>query len=115
MVVSPTKPSKWDIIRAKYNDIYLVIGNVIKMETFKRINVNNAFSFVLLASRDDVTVVDNESVDAKTLFAYLRLEQFIPKNVMFSVELTTTSNMTGKLDSLSVENCVWSSHRMCAV
>jgi len=115
VVVSPTKPSKWDIIRAKYNDIYLVIGNVIKMETFKRINVNNAFSFVLLASRDDVTVVDNESVDAKTLFAYLRLEQFIPKNVMFSVELTTTSNMTGKLDSLSVENCVWSSHRMCAV
>lgn len=94
IVVSASKPSKWDIIRAKYNDIYLVIGTVTKMETFKRINVSAAFSFVLLASRDDVTVVDNESVDAKTLFAYLRLEQFIPKHVMFSVELTTTSNMT---------------------
>ena len=67
------------------------------MDTFKRINVDKAYSFVLLASRDDVTIVDNESVDSKTLFSYLKLDPYIPKDVFFSVELTTTSNMTGKL------------------
>lgn len=92
-VVSQHPPTKWDQIKAKFNDVYFVKGNISKMITFSKLNVEKAFSFVLLASRDDVTTVDEQTVDSKTLFTYLKLEQFISKDVFFSVELTTTSNM----------------------
>lgn len=39
---------------------------------------------------------DEESMDAVTLFTYLKLEQYIPLNVFCSVELNCTTNMAGK-------------------
>jgi hypothetical protein len=40
--------------------------------------------------------VEEENVDSGTLFSYLKLEQYIPRHVFFSVELTCSSNMAGK-------------------
>jgi hypothetical protein len=37
--------------------------------------------------------VEEENIDSSTLFAYLKLEQYIPRQVFFSVELTCSSNM----------------------
>lgn len=37
--------------------------------------------------------VEEENIDSGTLFTYLKLEQFIPRGVFFSVELTCSSNM----------------------
>jgi hypothetical protein len=37
--------------------------------------------------------VEEENIDSSTLFAYLKLEQYIPRDVFFSVELTCSSNM----------------------
>lgn len=100
VIVSPTIPAKWSFISQRYNDVFYIQGTVTKMADFKRVNVDHAFSFVLLASRDEVTVVDDETVDSTTLFSYLKLEQYIPKSVFFSVELTTTSNMSGMAAAL---------------
>jgi hypothetical protein len=58
----------------------------------KRSNVSQAHAVVLLASRDSVQAVEAENLDAETLFTYLKLEQYIPKNVFFTVELTCDSN-----------------------
>lgn len=39
--------------------------------------------------------MDEEGMDAVTLFTYLKLEQYIPLNVFCSVELNCTTNMAG--------------------
>lgn len=50
--------------------------------------------------------VDEESVDAVTLFTYLKLEQHIPKNVFCSVELNCASNMAGTVVEYSMSPTV---------
>lgn len=66
---------------------------MINSADFNRTNVREAFSVVLLANRDSVTKVEEENLDADTLFAYLKLEKYIPRNVFFTVELTCASNI----------------------
>lgn len=36
------------------------------------------------------------NADSDTLFTYLKLEQYVPRNVFFSVELTCSDNMAGE-------------------
>jgi len=93
VIVSPEIPSKWEAIKGRYNDVYLLQGSLTKSAVFNRANVENAFAVILLSSRDGVTTVEEESIDSGTLFAYLKLEQYIPRDVFFSVELTCSSNM----------------------
>ena len=93
VVVSPELPSKWEAIKARYNDIYVLLGSLTRSAIFNRANVENAFAVILLATRDGVTTVEEENIDSTTLFTYLKLEQYIPRNVFFSVELSCASNM----------------------
>jgi len=44
---------------------------------------------------NNVVQVEDESLDAATLFSYLKLEQYIPENVFCSVELNSATNMAG--------------------
>mmetsp|Transcript_3342 Transcript_3342/g.5229 ORF Transcript_3342/g.5229 Transcript_3342/m.5229 type:complete len:1450 (-) Transcript_3342:361-4710(-) len=93
VIVSPELPSKWEAIKGRYNDVYVLLGSLTRSAVFNRANVENAFAVVLLCNRDGVTTVEEESIDSGTLFAYLKLEQYIPRDVFFSVELTCSSNM----------------------
>lgn len=93
LIISENTPTKWDYIRHKYNDIYFMKGQITKMETFARLNIDEAFSLILLASRNDVMEIDDEHINASTLFTYLKLESHIPKDVFFTVELNSSSNM----------------------
>ena len=93
LIIADNQPSKWDYIRHKYNDIYFMIGHITKMDTFSKINIDEAFSLILLASRNDVMEIDDENINASTLFTYLKLESHIPKDVFFTVELNSSSNM----------------------
>jgi hypothetical protein len=40
--------------------------------------------------------VNEYNADSDTLFTYLKLEQYVPRNVFFSVELTCSENMAGQ-------------------
>ncbi len=93
LIISDNEPSKWDYIRNKYNDIYFMTGQITKMDTFSKLNIDEAFSLILLASRNDVMEIDDEHINASTLFTYLKLESHIPKDVFFTVELNSSSNM----------------------
>ena len=93
VLLSMSIPSKWESICSKYNDVYLLIGSLTRSAVFNKINIEKAFAVILLASRDGITKVEEENIDSGTLFVYLKLEQYIPRHVFFSVELTCSSNM----------------------
>ena len=58
-----------------------------------RSNVRSASAVVNLADRNRLARVDDEDLDAETLFTYLKLEKHIDKKVFFTTELTFESNM----------------------
>lgn len=93
VIVALSIPPKWENICAKYNDVYLLVGSLTRSAIFNKTNIEEAFAVILLASRDNITKVEEENIDSGTLFAYLKLEQYIPRHVFFSVELTCSSNM----------------------
>jgi hypothetical protein len=94
VIVSDEQPSKWKYLSARFNDVYYLTGKLIKMEVFERLNMDEAWSLVLLASRDGVVKVDEEHVNSTTLFAYLKLEAHVPHNIFFTVELNSAANMS---------------------
>lgn len=95
VIVHDELPSRWDSIVEKYNDIYFIKGSVVSKSIFERLNVEKAFSIALLSSRNEITRVDEESINSSTLFSFLKLERFIPKGVFFFVELSAPSNIAG--------------------
>lgn len=93
LIISDTEPQQWEFIIENYQHVYYMKGTMINSADFNRTNIREAFSVVLLANRDSVTKVEEENLDADTLFAYLKLEKYIPRNVFFTVELTCSSNI----------------------
>ena len=93
LLVAMSIPPKWENICARFNDVYLLIGSLTRSAVFNKINIDKTFAVILLASRDGITKVEEENIDSDTLFVYLKLEQYIPRHVFFSVELTCSSNM----------------------
>ena len=93
VVVDDVEPSKWDFIVEAFNDVYFMKGKMTSSKDFNRTNIRDAFAVVLLAGRDTLSKVEEENLDADTLFAYLKLEKYIPRDVFFTVELTCASNM----------------------
>lgn len=59
VVVTPTLPSKWDFIKGRYNDIYVLLGSFTRSAVFNRANVDSAFAVILLATEDGITTVRN--------------------------------------------------------
>jgi hypothetical protein len=94
VIVSEFEPHRWNAIQAKYSDVYFIQEVITTSQGFNASNVRDAFAVILLASRDSVTMVEEENLDAETLFAYLKLERYIPRFVYFTVELTCANNMS---------------------
>lgn len=93
LIVATTKPSRWEAIAERFNDVYFLQGSITKTSIFAKANTERAFSVTLMSTRDSMTKVEDENIDASTLFTYLKLEQYIPRNVFFGVELTCSANM----------------------
>jgi len=93
VVVGETEPKKWERMRESFADLYFIRGKITKSIDFNRMNIKNAHAVVQLASRDSVTTIEGEHLDSSTLFSYLKLEKYIPRNVFFSVELTCITNV----------------------
>lgn len=94
VIVCDVQPSKWKYLSSRFNDIHYITGKLIKMDVFERLNMDEAWSLVLLASRDGVVKVDEEHVNSATLFSYLKLEAHVPHNIFFTVELNSAANMS---------------------
>lgn len=94
VIVSEFEPHRWNAIKSKYSDVYFLQEVITTSQGFNASNVRDAYAVILLASRDSVTMVEEENLDAETLFAYLKLERYIPRFVYFTVELTCANNMS---------------------
>jgi len=93
VVVSEELPLLWDSIAEEFSDVYFLSGTLSNSSTFNKTNIKYAHSIILLSGRDNVTKVEEEYLDADTLFMYMKLEKHIPRYVFFGVELTCASNM----------------------
>lgn len=93
LVVDESPPDGWDAICEMFTNVLYLRGKMTRSTDFNRTNIEHANSVVLLAGRDSVTRVEEENLDAEALFAYLKLEKYVPKHVFFTVELTCASNM----------------------
>lgn len=101
LIVAKEPPANWSAICNRFNDIYLLIGFPTKSTTFKNLNTKDAFSMVLFTLNDprgkeDTSnlTTNHSSPDADALFMYLKLQQYVPDNVFFFVELRTASNVS---------------------
>eukprot|EP00918_Siedleckia_nematoides_P108105 GHVU01235835.1.p1 GENE.GHVU01235835.1~~GHVU01235835.1.p1 ORF type:complete len:1229 (-),score=136.46 GHVU01235835.1:39-3617(-) len=93
LVVDESPPEGWDIICQVFANVQFLRGKMTRSTDFNRTNIEEASSVVLLAGRESVTRVEEENLDAEALFAYLKLEKYVPRKVFFTVELTCASNM----------------------
>jgi len=93
VIVNDFEPHRWSAIKQRFNDVYFLEEIITTSQGFNASNVRDACAVILLASRDSVTMVEEENLDAETLFAYLKLERYIPRHVFFTVELTCANNM----------------------
>jgi len=93
VIVNEFEPHRWTAIQQRFNDVYFLEEIMTTSQGFNASNVRDACAVILLASRDSVTMVEEENLDAETLFAYLKLERYIPRHVFFTVELTCANNM----------------------
>ena len=93
LIVHPERPSSWHYIEEHYNDVYLLEGNPSRPSVLKRMALKRAFSISLMGARNSLSRVDEQVVNTGTLFAFLKMENFLPPHVFATVELTSTSNM----------------------
>eukprot|EP00606_Chrysophyceae_sp_TOSAG23-5_P001292 GSChrysophyteH2.ASY1.ANO1.610.1 assembled CDS len=95
VIIAEDEPEGWDLVLEKYNDLYYVKASMTKETLSSLANVENAFSLIFLAPREHYTHDDEnkDSVDAVSLFAFLKLEQLIPTSVFCSIELNSSGNM----------------------
>ena len=94
---SPCHPPRYTLspppITLSPQQVYFIRGNLTISTDYNRANVRDASSVVLMADRDNLAQVDDEDLDAVTLFTYLKLTGHIPASVFFTAELTFESNM----------------------
>jgi hypothetical protein len=93
LIVTPDMPSNWTECMAAFDDIFWLKGRITNSVDFNRINIQNAYTVVLLAHRKPSKQDDEMNLDAEVLFAYLKLEKYVPASVFLTVELTVASNM----------------------
>jgi hypothetical protein len=101
LIVNPGMPRKWYQIQNRYKDVYFLDCAVSSSYELTLMNVRQAYSMVLLAARETISVEDTSNIDSETLFMYLKMERFVPKEVFFTVELASSNNM-GVLNSAIV-------------
>lgn len=100
VIVDMEAPKNWSAICDRYNDVYFLNGFLTKTSTFKKLNIDQAFSVVLFTFNDPrmkgsyKTSASHHTPDADALFMYLKLQPYIPEHVFFFVELKTSSNIS---------------------
>ena len=50
-------PSMWANIVSRYNDVYLIRGQLTRKAIFTKINIQKAYALILLAGRNELTKV----------------------------------------------------------
>lgn len=90
VIISENEPSEWDYVAATYNDVYYISAKMDRLTMTTKVNIDKAFSVIILAARDENVARDE---DAVALFTFLKLEQLIPQHVFCSIELNTSGNM----------------------
>jgi hypothetical protein len=98
--VSNTAPDDWKQIMHTCDDVYWIKGDMLVPQDFNRAHVKSATSVVLLANRENLAVIDQDSLDTSALFAYLELEKYIPNHVFFTIELMFESNISSLNSSM---------------
>ena len=93
VIVSERVPKNWGLIAESFNDVYLLLGKITSGTVLKKLNLKFAYSMSLMAHRSSMTHVDEISINTGTLFTFLKLERFMPKNLQATVELTSSSNI----------------------
>ena len=78
-------------IKSKYNDCYYIKGNIIDFEFFQKLNIDYAYTLILLSSREEMLSVDGEKINSISLFNYLKLELWVPPTVFFTIGIITFS------------------------
>jgi len=68
-------------------------GKIVNSVDFNRINIRAAYTVVLLSMRSMLKEDDERNLDSDVLFAYLKLEKYVPAHVFLTVELSVASNM----------------------
>jgi hypothetical protein len=94
VIVDQNIPSEWDSIKAKYNDCYLIKGDITDFDFFQKLNIDYAYTLILLASRSEILSVDGEKINSIALFNYLKLEPWVPSTVFFTIELNNAANIS---------------------
>lgn len=93
VIVDENVPSEWESIKNKYNDCYFMKGNIVDYEFFQKLNIDYAYTLILLSSREEMLSVDGEKINSISLFNYLKLELWVPSTVFFTIELNTAANI----------------------
>lgn len=94
VIVDSHPPDRWDTIKATYNDVYFLPGDLTRSKIFNRINIDEAYACVLMHNREGLSALEvEENVDSKTIITYLKIEHYVPASVTFSVELVCKENM----------------------
>jgi hypothetical protein len=68
-------------------------GNIVDYEFFQKLNIDYAYTLILLSSREEMLSVDGEKINSISLFNYLKLELWVPSTVFFTIELNTAANI----------------------
>ena len=93
LIVTPDMPPNWTECMAAFDDIFWLKGRITNSVDFNRTNIQDAYAVILLATRSNTKQNDEVNLDSEVLFAYLKLEKYVPKSVFLTVELTVSSNM----------------------
>lgn len=64
VIVAEKAPLKWVSIINKYNDIYFLCGDIASSEIFKALNIENAFSFILMCVKNQNGINNNNTNSA---------------------------------------------------
>lgn len=93
VIVDQSIPSEWESIKVKYNDCYLIKGDITDFDFFQKLNIDYAYTLILLGSRSEMLSVDGQKINSVALFNYLKLEPWVPSSVFFTIELNNAANI----------------------
>lgn len=84
LIVGEREPSKWDGIKSAYNDIFFLRGDISSMDVFSKVNIEHAYSFVLMCVGGQETLgasaIASQPTQKNAHVAFVRmlLYQFLP-------------------------------------
>ncbi len=58
VIVAEAPATKWNSIKEKYNDIYFLRGDISLSEVFAAVNIEEAYSFILMCVKANSSVID---------------------------------------------------------